>query len=314
MLSSLESRHDPPSFYKKSVEWKEKEAKRQEESGRKRKRLEDDEGEGQMTATANGTHIAVPPPPQDPPAAEQVASESSTSQAVNPEDMPPPPVPTPSTTTTTTTTTVSKFPPVGEILKRSWDSAQGVELFEPFDPKQIPKSAARKTPIDINITEGLDADDPLGDGGLDRLAAAYGSSSSESQETSAAAAEAPIEEASADMLLPRRRGRRNLAEPLLDFNDEWERDETELEQQIEEVINDPHSDEHRKALATAAHLAHIKAEWARSLLPRREAPPNMEEIINEDEFADDPEVMHCELTQTEVDFKERIWLNANKDW
>ena len=38
------------------------------------------------------------------------------------------------------------------------------------------------------------------------------------------------------------------------------------------------------------------------------------EIIPEDEFADDPEVADCQLTEAEVTIKERIWVHENSDW
>lgn len=36
--------------------------------------------------------------------------------------------------------------------------------------------------------------------------------------------------------------------------------------------------------------------------------------VGDDEFADDPEVVNCLLTEEERKVKERLWLNANKDW
>lgn len=36
--------------------------------------------------------------------------------------------------------------------------------------------------------------------------------------------------------------------------------------------------------------------------------------VGDDEFADDPEVINCLLTEEERKVKEKLWLNANKDW
>lgn len=41
---------------------------------------------------------------------------------------------------------------------------------------------------------------------------------------------------------------------------------------------------------------------------------NSEEEIGEDEFADDPDVQDCIMTQEESRNKERLWLIANEDW
>ncbi|KAL7628477.1 transcription factor TFIIIB subunit brf1 [Parahypoxylon ruwenzoriense] len=281
----LESRHDPPSFYKNTAEWKEKMEK--ERGARKRKRvIEDIDGDDEI-----GSNIGTP----EPSSSYTMPRCSSTTT-----NMPPPPVPRPPPDT-------SNLRQVSEYLPRSFDSAEGREFVMPFDPENVPEPAPRKMG-DNALADGLNAKDPTGDDAIDELAAAYGSpedrpDNDQNQEG---------EEGSVAEAGTRRRGKKGSVEPFLTFNEEWERDEAVLEQQIEEVINDPHSDSHRKALATAAHIAHIKAEWARSLLPQREL--KMDEIIGEDEFADDPEVQHCKLSEKEVEIKESIWINANKDW
>jgi transcription factor IIIB subunit 2 len=44
-----------------------------------------------------------------------------------------------------------------------------------------------------------------------------------------------------------------------------------------------------------------------------EAPAG-DTIIGEDEFKDDPEVMHCKLSEEEIKIKETIWVNHNKEY
>ncbi|KAI0892556.1 hypothetical protein F4806DRAFT_235429 [Annulohypoxylon nitens] len=280
----LESRHDPPAFYRNTTEWQEK----MEKDGRvrKRKRIEDidDEGEEDQPASVSGT-----PAPTDSMATPRASSASS--------EMPPPPPPRPPPDT-------SKMRQVTEYLPRSFDDTERRELIAPFDPEKVPRPAPKG--IARDIADCLNAGNPEAEEAMNDLAQEYGSEGLPENDL-----EEEEEEEEAQPTRKRRR-KKESAEPLLTFNEEWERDEAVLEQQINEVINDPHSDEHSKALATAAHLAHIKAEWARSLLPHKET--KMDEIIDEDEFADDPEVQFCQLSASESKIKESIWINANKDW
>ncbi|KAJ1334202.1 transcription factor IIIB subunit [Microdochium nivale] len=263
----LESRHDPPSFYKGSTEWKEKQDKDRTEQGRKRRLIED--------------------------ISENILASARTSVS---RDMPPPPVPRPEPD-------MSKLRQVSDFLPRSFDNSEGSELIAPFDPNSVPKPAPRITPAATDVAAGLAAEDPNAEDALDDLAHLHG--------------EAPVEEEEEPEPEPQpttgnRRGRKRKEkhEFSLNFDEEWERDEAELEKQINEVISDPHSDEHQRALASAAFRAKVKAEWARSLLPRVQVPDD--ETIGEHEFDDDPEVANCVLPPEQVKIKEVIWLNSNK--
>ncbi|KAI0409024.1 hypothetical protein F4802DRAFT_547410 [Xylaria palmicola] len=276
----LQSRHDPPAFYKQSEDWKERREKEREASGRKRKRLLEDI-DGNTSEQGNGDTSPSRPSP----------SPSAS--------MPPPPRPLPPPD-------LSKIRPVTDFLPKSFDATESREIVVPFDPSKIPEPAPKR-PKDI--VEGLNAEDPTSSEAIDELVEIYGSVEASKEDESNGVNE---EEETAAQSKKGRRNKQGSEEERLKFDEEWERDEALLEYQINEVINDPHSSEHSKALATAAHLAHIKAEWARSLLPQRML--KMDEVIGEDEFADDPEVQFCELDPEEVLIKEEIWLNANKDW
>ncbi|KAI0457590.1 hypothetical protein F5B21DRAFT_521034 [Xylaria acuta] len=277
----LESRHDPPSFYKQSDEWREKMEKERDASGRKRKRAVEDidgdqldqtNGESGSPSRVSSTSASMPPPPR--------------------------PVPPPD---------LSRVRQVKEFLPKSFDTTESRETVVPFDPTQVLKPAPKRSK---DVVEGLSAEDPTSSEAIDELVEIYGSTEAGDGRRSNEINEE--EQVEAQSKKGRRRNKQGSEEEHLKFDEEWERDEAELENQINEVINDPHSSAHSKALATAAHLAHIKAEWARSLLPQRQL--KMDEIIGEDEFADDPEVQFCELEPEEVLIKEEIWLNANKDW
>ncbi|CAJ2512695.1 Uu.00g008140.m01.CDS01 [Anthostomella pinea] len=294
----LESRHDPPSFYRQSKEWQDKKEQERAESGRKRKRVLEDIGDDELDGDATTGERA----------ASQDGSTPTPRLSSATTNMPPPPVPRPPPD-------VSKLAKVTDFLPRAFDSTENREIVTPFDHTQMPQPAPRPAPAsDKDVADGLNAENPTSEEAVDELAQVYGAPTEDAEEAEEAEAEEEVEQDADEEPEPRRRrrGRRNQLEPLLNFDEEWESDEALLEKQINEVISDPHSDAHQKALATAVHLAHIKTQWQLSLLPSRK--PNMEEIIGEDEFADDPEVQFCKLAPDEVKIKEDIWMNTNKDW
>ncbi|KFY38341.1 hypothetical protein V494_04400, partial [Pseudogymnoascus sp. VKM F-4513 (FW-928)] len=92
----------------------------------------------------------------------------------------------------------------------------------------------------------------------------------------------------------------------------WEDDEEEIEDEISEMIADPHTIEHAKAFATAEQRARVHAMLAYAQAPQVSIP--MTPSVDESEFADDPEVANCLLSEAEAAIKEHIWVNANKDW
>lgn len=274
----LESRHDPPSFYRTQAEYIQKMEQRDAESGRKKRKrtVEDIDGEDEDEIHSGSLPSEVQPP------------RRST------QSMPPPPLPLPDT---------SRVPQVTQFLERSKDPETGQMILEAFDPNNIPAPAPRLGPADEkDVIDVVDAENPTGEDAVDRLAEDY------ADNTNPTTAESTNETAQAK----RRRGKRAPVEPLLTFNEEWENAEEMLVQQIDEVISDPSSDTHRKALATAAYHARVKASWARSQLPPQQT--KMDETIDPSEFADDPEVQNCMLGPEEIQIKEQIWLNTNKDW
>lgn len=98
----------------------------------------------------------------------------------------------------------------------------------------------------------------------------------------------------------------------LPINEAWEQDEEELEGQIEEIFNDPLTYEHALAYSNAEQRARIHSQWALRQRPMKEV--SMSADIEEDEFADDPEVLNCLLSPEEARIKEMIWVNQNKEW
>lgn len=122
--------------------------------------------------------------------------------------------------------------------------------------------------------------------------------------------------------------------PVLQISPEELEQEKELEQEIEEVLEDPKVLDTRNDIerAKGEERARLLAEQqkqldAEKIQARRNAqgitwfngldPPSDELITAEDleaEFADDPEVMNCKLSDEEVRLKEKIWVAFNEDW
>ncbi|KAL2756386.1 hypothetical protein ACRALDRAFT_210446 [Sodiomyces alcalophilus JCM 7366] len=100
--------------------------------------------------------------------------------------------------------------------------------------------------------------------------------------------------------------------PTLPINEEWEGDEEDIEDEISEIMNDPETREHAKAYGSAEQRARLHAMWALQNEPHKEV--SMAPVVEEDEFADDPEVQNAILTPEEAKLKELLWVNENKDW
>ncbi|KAG9254430.1 uncharacterized protein F5Z01DRAFT_105339 [Emericellopsis atlantica] len=98
----------------------------------------------------------------------------------------------------------------------------------------------------------------------------------------------------------------------LPINEEWEEDEQELEDQIEEIFNDPLTQQHALVYNPAEQRARMHSHWALQQRPLKEISMSAE--VQEDEFANDPEVMNCLLSPEEARIKETIWVNQNKEW
>ncbi|KAH7329927.1 hypothetical protein BKA65DRAFT_607678 [Rhexocercosporidium sp. MPI-PUGE-AT-0058] len=94
--------------------------------------------------------------------------------------------------------------------------------------------------------------------------------------------------------------------------EEWSTAESELETQINEMISDPNTIHHAEDYARAQVLVAAHMAVAEQENPPREI--SMDVHIGEDEFADDPEVQNCLLSAADVSRKEKVWVNANKDW
>lgn len=109
---------------------------------------------------------------------------------------------------------------------------------------------------------------------------------------------------------PKRRGRRPAQE--VHVSPEWERSELEMETEISELISDPNTIQHAANYAVAQ-----KRAAAQVLVQAIENPGkqvSMDTLVGEDEFADDPEVQNCLLSEADSLAKEKVWTNENKSW
>ncbi|KAM3473809.1 hypothetical protein MY8738_008175 [Beauveria namnaoensis] len=236
----LESSHDPPSFYRKSDEYR----AQQEEKTRKRKRNE---------------------------------------QTNQDEDEPALPPPGPVVRTRRGTDAGADLSSAPQLKFRR--DADGFII--PPHPSQIPKDML-SVPIQEEAAEG--------DEDLQKLASEFG--------------DALDEEMGAEEGAASGKGKKKKAQ--LPINEEWEQDEEDLEGQIEEIFNDPLTYEHALAYSNAEQRARIHSSWALQQRPQKEISMSVE--IDEDEFANDPEVRNCLLSPEEAQIKEMIWVNQNKEW
>ncbi|KAK3181877.1 transcription factor TFIIIB subunit brf1 [Lecanicillium sp. MT-2017a] len=237
----LESSHDPPSFYKKSDDYR----VQQEEKARKRKRNETEDGDEDDTTIQQMGPVVRTRRPTD------AGADLSSAPQIE--------------------------------FRRDADG-----FIIPPHPSQIPKDAP--------AVAVEDEDTAVDDDGLEKLANEFGDALDEVAEEDEGAGAA-------------RKGKKKAELPI---NEEWEQDEQDLEGQIEEIFNDPLTYEHALAYSNAEQRARIHSHWALQQRPQKEISMSVD--IGEDEFADDPEVRNCLLSEDEARIKEMIWVNQNKEW
>lgn len=99
-------------------------------------------------------------------------------------------------------------------------------------------------------------------------------------------------------------------------NEEWTKAEQEQADEILEKIKNTDSD---VWIAACKYAGIRKQELLEKLASTRPILYRANILIDspevtEEEFADDPEVINCLLTEEERKIKEQLWLNENKDW
>ncbi|KAK4134434.1 hypothetical protein BT67DRAFT_379657 [Trichocladium antarcticum] len=136
----------------------------------------------------------------------------------------------------------------------------------------------------------------------------------------------------------------NMEKPTLRIDEEWELDETNLEKEMQGHLNDPamigasalvtkfveiQREQESAARAANSSAGTLPASEGNDNAPEPNSQPmpdmsrpcftptskiSDDPIIHEDEFKDDPEVMFCKLSERDVQLKEMIWANHNKDY
>ena len=178
---------------------------------------------------------------------------------------------------------------------------QSVELRRDADGFAIPPQPTQShdIPIDPDLVDDV-IEDESGTS-FDKLVAQFGDVADDPEEN---------DDTSSTSSAPRRRGGNRNRE--VNVPSEWASIEDQLESEMSEMISDPNTIYHATSYAKAQRRA-----AAHMLMAEKNNPPknvSMDVHIGEDEFADDPEVVNCQLAPSEVEKKEKLWVNANKDW
>lgn len=107
------------------------------------------------------------------------------------------------------------------------------------------------------------------------------------------------------------------APPASQITDDQPFDARTLGSDLTAALTDPTNLDHANALHSALESASDppappETQQEQSIKPR--APIPYTEDISDSEFADDPEVSNCLLTESEVAVKTRIWTHENRDY
>lgn len=108
----------------------------------------------------------------------------------------------------------------------------------------------------------------------------------------------------------------SLRKPNCDEEDKLTPEEEEAMETILQQINDTESELYTAASQVAGTQRQALMAALASTRPvnyRNEGQIDAPDV-HEDEFADDPEVLNCLLTEPERLIKEKLWLNENKQW
>jgi transcription factor IIIB subunit 2 len=183
---------------------------------------------------------------------------------------------------------------------------QSVELRRDADGFAIPPQPTQShdIPIDPDLID--DAIEDQSGTSFDKLVAQFGDAVNEPDEENDDASST----GSASASTSRRRGRPR--DRPINVPAEWASIEDELESEMSEMISDPNTIYHATSYAQAKRRAAAHMLLAEKSNPSKNV--NMDVHIGEDEFEDDPEVLNCMLAPEEVEKKEKLWVNANKDW
>lgn len=326
----LESAHDPPSFYEKTEEFQKTKKKR------KRKNAEpaDEEDAGsdpnkrQKTTTPgpdqtvelrrDADGFAIPPIPHQPNhATTPVDPEANIDPSLRSSGTTPPPT---ENTTASTDDVTPQNPPTnqlstppssqpGEIIASEVQSeSQANQATSTRPPSQTSGTTAAEALSFSGVLEDIIDDEAEEHEQIAKLVNMY---SDETGSPTRIEDDEEDEENEEEEDNPRR-GKKGPDNRPIRVDERWDLAEQTLESEISEIINDPNTTDHAERYAIAKQRAAAHAILAARNNPQKEV--SMDVHIGEDEFANDPEVVNCLLSEADRLIKERVWVNANKDW
>lgn len=103
---------------------------------------------------------------------------------------------------------------------------------------------------------------------------------------------------------------------LFDEDEEWTKEENEMTEDMMQKINNIDSEIWVAAAKCAGMRTQELMEELENMRPANYQQNTLLDApdVTADEFADDPEVLNCLLSEDERKIKEQLWLNENKDW
>lgn len=293
----LESAHDPPSFYEKSEEFQKKKKRR------KRKRmpsedLNENENIERVNDPSEHQNVVEAQADHDQLLADALISAPNLRFDADGFAIPPKPGDIPidpqlmndvisSQSRTSFEQLVKEFGDVGTLPEEEFDEEEDEQEEEEADGEEFEDEAG-----DSVGDEGGDDDDDEDEEERD--------------------GEEETNNLNALSTGTRKRGRPSTKNQAIHVPAEWAATEQSMEEEITEMINDPNTITHATQYAKARKLAAAHVLLAEKTNPQKEV--SMDVHVGEDEFADDPEVQNCLLSPADVAMKEKVWINANKDW
>ncbi|KUI63679.1 hypothetical protein VM1G_10451 [Cytospora mali] len=272
--------HDPPAFYRQTKEYQEEMEKKKKKAGKKRKRPDIEAGDEE--------------PSQDGKKQRQDESQAAgaTSQDSN----------------------ISTPRP-----KQPRTDADGFAIPALPPRSRVDKSTTRPPPVtEDDISEAVPTDEQdevdalaskYGDVPLPELGLEAGGAGSPNTDTTGVA---PGAKANRKRLLGS-----SLKNPVLFADDEeWTKEENEMTEDMMQKINNIDSEIWVAAAKCAGMRTQELMEELENMRPVGYQQNSLLDApdVTEDEFADDPEVLNCLLSEEERKIKEQLWLNENKDW
>lgn len=333
----LESAHDPPSFYEKTEEFQKTKKKR------KRKNAEPAEGEDGAGSGADSSNkrqktttpgpdqhvelrrdadgFAIPPiPNQTNPAATPSDPDANIDPSLrSPDTAAPSPQPE---NATASANDARQNPPADQLstppssqpgetsTSEAQPESQADQATSTPPPSQPSTTTATENSTYTDILQDILDDEAEENEQIAKLVNMY--SGDNGANGSPAAAEDDGENEDEEDEDNPRRGKKGPDNRPIRVDERWDLAEQTLESEISEIINDPNTTDHAERYAIAKQRAAAHVILAARDNPQKEV--SMDVHIGEDEFANDPEVMNCLLSEADARIKERVWVNENKHW